>query len=93
MKEKTATPPVITYSTANLDVAAYLLAGGFSILSAEPADGPKVSFTFADPKGRAEEACLNFYRGASVSARAFADAQRQIRDLMWEAKRREKGRP
>jgi hypothetical protein len=75
------------FSTTRLDVAAFLLVRGFAI-SQVKLDGPTASFAFGDPKRTADAAVRDFYNGAQVPANEYADAQKRVRDLMWEAKRR-----
>lgn len=78
---------VSTVLTSRLDVAAFLLVKAFSVARVDVKQST-VTFTFHDPTGNGESEMLEFYRGAQVRANEFADAQKRIRDLMWEAKRR-----
>ncbi|HXJ44095.1 MAG TPA: DUF5659 domain-containing protein [Bryobacteraceae bacterium] len=73
--------------TTRLEVAAFLLVKGFQIALVELAGGT-ATFTFSDPEQRAEAIMRDFYNGGHVAANEFAGAQKQVRDLMWEAKRR-----
>ncbi len=75
------------FSTTRLDVAAFLLVRGFAI-SEVRFDVSTATFTFGDPKMSADAAVRDFYNGAQVPANEYADAQKRVRDLMWEAKRR-----
>jgi len=84
-------PPQIpqsrTTTTIRLDVAAYLLVRGFEISDVK-VDGSTAKFAFKDPDLTGDAAVRDFYNSAQVPANEFADAQRRVRDLMWEAKRR-----
>ena len=73
--------------TTRLDVAAYLLVRGFEISDVK-LEGPTATFAFKDPKLTGDAAIRDFYNSAQVPANEFADAQKRVRDLMWEAKRR-----
>jgi hypothetical protein len=79
-------PPLKTIQTTRLDVAAYLIVRGFEISHVETGDSA-VSFLFENAGGKGEQTMLEFYRGAIVAANKYADAQRRVRDLMWEARR------
>ena len=72
--------------TTRLDVAAFLLVRGFQIALVDLAGGT-ATFTFNDPEQRAEAVTREFYNGGQVAASEYAGAQKQVRDLMWEAKR------
>ena len=89
MSRQTPTPERVAhqFTTTRLDVAAFLLVRGFSISDVK-FDSPTAAFAFEDPKLSADEAVRDFYNGAQVSANEYADAQKRVRDLMWEAKRR-----
>lgn len=76
------------FSTTRLDVAAFLLVRGFAVTEVN-LDGSTASFAFEDPRRSADSAVKDFYNGAQVSAKEYADAQKRVRDLMWEAKRRQ----
>jgi len=81
-------PPQLPQScTTRLDVAAFLLVRGFQIAHVDLAGGT-ATFTFNDPEQRAECVMREFYNGGQVAASEYAGAQKQVRDLMWEAKRR-----
>lgn len=88
---KTQSPANKTVRTTRLDIAAFLLVRGFEIAQVE-AQESTITFVFHDGAGRGETVTLDFYRGATVSANEYADAQKRVRDLMWEAKRRYFGR-
>jgi hypothetical protein len=77
--------------TTRLDVAAFLLVRGFEVSSVE-FENPTATFQFNDPENRADAVIKDFYNGGQVSASEYADAQKRIRDLMWEAKRQTLGR-
>jgi hypothetical protein len=89
MSRQAPTPERVAheFSTTHLDVAAFLLVRGFGI-SQVKMDGPKATFAFGDPKQNADVVVRDFYNGAQVAANEYADAQKRVRDLMWEAKRR-----
>jgi hypothetical protein len=88
VKEVRNTPTKISEtSTTRLDVAAYLLVRGFEISNVK-LDGPTATFAFKDPNLNGDTAVKDFYNGAQVPANEYADAQKRVRDLMWEAKRR-----
>jgi hypothetical protein len=74
--------------TTRLDVAAFLLVRGYEIFDVK-LSGPTATFAFKDPELGGDTAVKQFYNGAQVSANEYADAQKRIRDLMWEAKRRQ----
>jgi Domain of unknown function (DUF5659) len=81
-------PPQISESrTTRLDVAAFLLVRGFQISHVEFVV-TTATFVFEDSEQRAEATIREFYNGGQVVASEYADAQKRIRDLMWEAKRR-----
>ena len=81
-------PPQLPQShTTSLDVAAFLLVRGFQIARVDLV-GRTATFTFNDPEQRAETVTHEFYNGGQVAANEYAAAQKQTRDLMWEAKRR-----
>lgn len=73
--------------TTRLDVAAFLLARGLKLIRVE---GPNsaVTFIFQDSTENSSDLTLEFYRGATVVAKLYADAQKRIRDLLWEQRRR-----
>lgn len=73
--------------TTRLDVAAYLLVCNFEISNVK-LDGPTATFAFKDPDLNGDAAIKAFYNSAQVPANEYADAQKRVRDLMWEAKRR-----
>jgi hypothetical protein len=73
--------------TTRLDVAAFLLVRGFEISDVK-LDGSTATFAFKDPNLSGDAAVKDFYNGAEVPANEYADAQKRVRDLMWEAKRR-----
>jgi Domain of unknown function (DUF5659) len=82
-------PPQVPQSciTSRLDIASYLLVCGFEITDVK-LNGPTATFAFKDPNLTGDAAIKNFYNGAQVPANEYADAQKRVRDLMWEAKRR-----
>jgi Domain of unknown function (DUF5659) len=81
------TPATISQSrTTRLDVAAYLLVRGFEISDVK-LNGPTATFAFQDPALSGDAAIKDFYNGAQAPANEYADAQKRVRDLMWEAKR------
>jgi len=83
-----ATPPQVPQvRTTRLDVAAYLLVRGFEISDVK-LEGPTATFAFKDPDLHGDAAVRDFYNSAQVPANEYADAQKRVRDLMWEAKRR-----
>ena len=84
-------PPTEVTRTNHLDLAAFLLLGGFEVAGVE-GDPNSLTFVFNDPGGKGEAAMLEFYRGARVPANEYADAQKRVRDLMWEARRGNLGR-
>lgn len=73
--------------TTRLDVAAFLLVRRFEIAQVQFENGT-ATFTFNDPEGKGDAVAKSFYNGAQVPANEYADAQKRVRDLMWEAKRR-----
>ncbi len=75
------------FSTTHLDVAAFLLVRGFAI-SEVKLDSSLATFAFGDPKRSADAVSKEFYNGAQVEANKYADAQKRVRDLLWEARRR-----
>jgi hypothetical protein len=82
-------PPQIPQSrTTRLDVAAFLLVLGFQIARVD-LEGVTAAFTFNDPDKRADSAMREFYNGGQVAASEYPGAQKRVRDLMWEAKRRD----
>jgi Domain of unknown function (DUF5659) len=74
-------------TTTRLDVAAYLLVRGVEISDVK-LNGSTATFAFKDPNLNGDAAIKDFYNGAQVPANEYADAQKRVRDLMWEAKRR-----
>lgn len=84
----TETPSI---RTTRLDVAAFLLVRGFEV-SSVVFENPTATFQFNNPENHADAVIKDFYNGGQVSATEYADAQKRIRDLMWEAKRRTPGR-
>jgi hypothetical protein len=80
-----------TIRTTRLDVAAFLLVRGFDVSNVE-FEHPTAIFSFRDPEHRADTVIKDFYNGGQVSASEYADAQKRVRDLMWEAKRQTFGR-
>ena len=80
-----------TTRTTRLDVAAFLLVRGFDVSNVE-FEHPTAIFIFRDPEQRADVVIKDFYNGGQVSASEYADAQKRVRDLMWEAKRQTPGR-
>lgn len=89
MSRQTPTPERVAhqFSTTRLDVAAFLLVRGLAISEVKLVSST-ASFAFGDPEGTADAAARDFYNGAQVPANEYADAQKRVRDLMWEAKRR-----
>ena len=73
--------------TTSLDVAAFLLVRGFAICDVKLGRSA-ATFAFKDPNLNGAAAAKNFYNGTQVPPNAYADAQKRVRDLMWEAKRR-----
>ncbi len=87
--DRTGSPS--TTCTNHLDLAAFLLVRGFEVAGVE-GETSSLTFVFNDPGGKGEAAMLEFYRGARVPANEYADAQKRVRDLMWEARRGNLGR-
>jgi hypothetical protein len=83
-------PQTSETSTTRLDIAAYLMVRGFEISNVK-LDGPTATFAFKDPNLNGDAVVKDFYNGAQVPANEYADAQKRVRDLMWEAKRRRTG--
>jgi len=79
--------PPKTYSTNDLDIAAYLLANSYHIVQLA-GKGSNISFVFDDSEGRVEDTVLRFYSGEKIAASTFADCQRRVRDIMWQQRRR-----
>jgi hypothetical protein len=73
------------------DVAAFLLVRGFALSQVE-LENTTATFVFFDPKRHGDAVIKDFYNSAQVSASEYADAQKRVRDLMWEAKRSSTGR-
>jgi len=73
--------------TTRLDVAAFLVVRGFEISDVK-LESSTAMFAFKDPKLTGDAAIKEFYNGGQVPANEYADAQKRVRDLMWEAKRR-----
>jgi len=69
------------FRTSDLNQAAFLLSRGFSLLNVEPSPDRRRVFCF--PEEAAEEAKA-FYQNATVSARAFANALRDLKALIRE---------
>lgn len=67
-----------SYSTSDLNLAAFLMAKGYSLLRVEAAGGIRKVFYFAPD---AQELTAEFYRNAPVPARAFANALRDLKAL------------
>jgi hypothetical protein len=85
------TTQIPTIRTTRLDVAAFLLVRGFDVANVE-FENPTATFSFRDADQRADAVIKDFYNGGQVSASEYADAQKRVRDLMWEAKRQPPGR-
>jgi hypothetical protein len=85
---RSLSPETSETRTTRLDVAAFLLVRGFEISDVK-LSGTTATFAFKDPKMNGDAAVKDFYNGAQVSANEYADAQKRVRDLMWEAKRRQ----
>jgi hypothetical protein len=79
------------FETVRLDLVAFLLCEGFALVSVK-AGIPTVAFRFNDPEEQAESAQLRFQSGAKVSANTFSDAIRRTRELVFDAKRLQKGK-
>jgi hypothetical protein len=73
--------------TTRLDVAAFLLVQGLELLHVEGSNST-VTFVFCTSTDVSADPTLDFYRGATVVAKLYADAQKRIRDLLWEQRRR-----
>ena len=73
--------------TTRLDVAAFLLARGLGLVHVEGSNST-VTFVFSASTDISPDPILDFYRGATVVAKLYADAQKRIRDLLWEQRRR-----
>jgi Domain of unknown function (DUF5659) len=84
-------PEIPRTRTTRLDVAAFLLVRGFEVSNVE-FENATATFLFVDPDRLADSVVKDFYNGGQVSANEYADAQKRVRDLMWEAKRRTPGR-
>jgi hypothetical protein len=69
--------------TTRLDVAAFLLVRAFEIARVELENN-----TAAFIRQQGDSVMREFYNGGQVSASEYADAQKRVRDLMWEARRR-----
>jgi Domain of unknown function (DUF5659) len=85
---RSLSPEAAETRTTRLDVAAFLLVRGFEISDVN-LSGTTATFAFKDPKMKGDAAIKDFYNGAQVPANEYADAQKRVRDLMWEAKRRQ----
>jgi len=80
-------PQSRTTATTRLDVSAYLLVRGFAISDVKLNEST-ATFTFKDPDLKGDAGIKDFYNGAQVPANEYADSQKRVRDLLWEAKRR-----
>jgi hypothetical protein len=63
-----------------------LLVRGFEISDVK-LNGSTAAFAFKDPNLNGDAAIKDFYNSAQVPANEYADAQKRVRDLMWELKR------
>jgi hypothetical protein len=80
-------PQTPQVSTTRLDVAAYLLVCNFEITDVK-LEGTTATFAFKDPDLNGDAVVRAFYNGGQAPAKEYADCQKRVRDLMWEAKRR-----
>ena len=73
-----------SYSTTDLNLAAFLMARGLPLLRTESAGGMRKVFWFG-PEAR--DLAAEFYQDATVPARAFANALRdlktRLREVNW----------
>ncbi len=74
------------YSTTNLYESSYLLARGFQLSGIEKESDGKSILIFQGKGIR--EAGLFFYNGGQIPAKAFADAYRTLKDLVFQENRR-----
>ncbi len=70
-----------TFRTQNLYQAAFCLCEGFKILGTEQ-DGNKVSVIFEGESVKAK--ALSFYNGGRVEAKAYSDAYRSLKDMVFQ---------
>ena len=70
----------------DLNVAAFLVVRGFRLLGVEPAGGKRLSFRFEDDQGNARAAALEYFSGATVSARDFAAAEKNLKTVIYSAR-------
>lgn len=70
-----------TYRTSNLYEATYLLAQGYPLAGKERV-GKRTAVLFALKNG-VQQAALDYYAGATVEARKFADKYRALKDFIF----------
>ena len=79
------------YRTTSTELAAFLRAAGHPLLNSTH-DGRRVWFSFGDTSQRAAEAAaMAFSAGEEISAVALFQHWREVRDVVNEVLRREKG--
>ena len=70
-----------TYRTSNLYEATYLLCRGYALAGKERI-GKRTAVLFALKNG-VQQAALDYYAGATVEARKFADKYRALKDFIF----------
>jgi len=76
------------FETADIDLAAYLIASGYALSGVRDDNPMRVRFCFLGGE-ELEEAVKQFYSGeAMVNALGYASALEQVRDHVWGARRR-----
>ena len=70
----------------DLGDAAFLVVKGFRLIGLVPGGQGHYSFEFEDPGGRAREAAMDYLRGEPVSARELVNAQKSLKNLLYNAK-------
>ena len=76
------TTTTTTYTTSDLNLAAFLMTQG-QPLEGVSRDGPRLVFSFP---AQARAVTPGYYSGATVQARAFANALRDLKALIRETK-------
>lgn len=76
----------VEYLESDLGTAAFLVVRGFRLLGVEPLDRGRLAFRFADESGKAKDAALEFLSGASVVARDFVAAEKNLKTVLYSTK-------
>ena len=74
------------HSEPDFGTAAFLQVRGFRLLGLSPIRPGRYAFRFSDPEGRAEESAMAYLAGEPVAGRAFFEAEKSLKTLLYSRK-------